>query len=161
MSDLVVIGFDNEHKAFEMRAELAKLQKEYLIEMEDVVVVTKNDKGKVKLHQAVNLTAAGAMGGTFWGMLIGMIFLNPIAGAAIGAGAGALSGKLRDIGISDKFMKELGETFQPETSALFVLVRKVTPDKVLEELKGFKGKILKTSLTKDKEEHLREVLEQS
>ena len=161
MSDLVVIGFDNEHKAFEMRAELAKLQKEYLIEMEDVVVVTKNDKGKVKLHQAVNLTAAGAMGGTFWGMLIGMIFLNPIAGAAIGAGAGALSGKLRDIGISDKFMKELGETFQPETSALFVLVRKVTPDKVLEELKGFKGKVLKTSLTKDKEEQLREVLEQT
>ena len=58
-----------------MRAELVKLQKEYLIEMEDVVVVT-NDKGKVKLHQAVNLTAAGAVGGTFWGMLIGMIFLT-------------------------------------------------------------------------------------
>lgn len=161
MSNLVVIGFDDEHTAFEMRAALAKLQKEYLIEMEDVVVVTKNDKGKVKLHQAVNLTAAGAMGGTFWGMLIGMIFLNPIAGAAIGAGAGALSGKLRDIGISDKFMKELGETFQPETSALFVLVRKATPDRVLEGLKGFKGKVLKTSLTKDKEEELREVLEQS
>jgi uncharacterized membrane protein len=96
-----------------MRAALAKLQKEYLIEMEDVVVVTKDDKGKVKLHQAVNLTAAGAMGGTFWGMLIGMIFLNPLVGAAIGAGAGALSGKLRDIGISDNFMKELAETFQP------------------------------------------------
>jgi uncharacterized membrane protein len=161
MSDLVVIGFDDENKAFEMRAALAKLQKEYLIEMEDVVVVTKNDKGKVKLHQAVNLTAAGAVGGTFWGMLIGMIFLNPLVGAAVGAGAGALSGKLRDIGISDNFMKELGETLRNNTSALFVLVRKVTPDKVLEELKGFKGKVLKTSLTKDKEEELREVLEQS
>jgi len=161
MSDLVVIGFDDEHEAFEMRAKLAKLQKEYLIEMEDVVVVTKDDKGKVKLHQAVNLTAAGAMGGTFWGMLIGMIFLNPLLGAAIGAGAGALSGKLRDIGIGDDFMKKLGETFQPGTSALFVLVRKATPDKVLEELKGFKGKVLKTSLTKDKEDELREVLEKS
>ena len=161
MSDLAVIGFDNEHTAFEMRAELAKLQKEYLIDMDDVVVVTKNDKGKVKLHQAVNLTSAGAMGGTFWGMLIGMIFLNPLLGAAVGAGAGALSGKLSDIGISDKFMKELGETFQPRTSALCVLVRKATPDKVLEGLKGFKGKVLKTSLTKDKEDELREVLEQS
>ena len=161
MSDLVVIGFDDEHKAFEMRAALAKLQKEYLTEMEDVVVVTKDDKGKVKLHQAVNLTAAGAVGGGFWGMLIGMIFLNPLLGAAVGAGAGALSGKLRDIGISDNFMKELGETLKNDTSALFVLVRKVTPDKVLEELKGFKGKVLKTSLTKDKEEELREVLEQS
>jgi uncharacterized membrane protein len=159
MSDLVVIGFDDEHKGFEMRAKLAKLQKEYLIEMEDVVVVTKDDKGKVKLHHAVNLTAAGAVGGTFWGMLIGMIFLNPLLGAAVGAGAGALSGKLRDIGISDDFMKELGKTFQPGTSALFVLVRKVTPDKVLEELKDFKGKVLKTSLTADREEELRKVLE--
>ena len=161
MSDLVAIGFDDEHKAFEMRATLAKLQKEYLIEMEDVVVVTKNDKGKVKLHQAVNLTAAGAVGGTFWGMLIGMIFLNPLVGAAVGAGAGALSGKLRDIGISDNFMKELAEALRNDTSALFVLVRKVTPDKVLEGLKGFKGKILKTSLTADREEELREVLEKA
>jgi uncharacterized membrane protein len=160
MSNLVVVGFEDEHTAFAMRAELAKLQKEYLIEMEDVVVVTKNEKGKVKLHQAVNLTAVGAVGGTFWGMLIGLIFLNPLLGAAVGAGAGAISGKLSDIGISDKFMKELAETFTPGSSALFVLVRKATPDKVLDQLKGFKGKILKTSLTADKEEALREVLEQ-
>ena len=158
MSDLVVIGFDDEHAAFEMRAALAKLQKEYLISMEDVVVVTKDEKGKVKLHQAVNLTAAGAMGGTFWGMLIGLIFLNPLLGAAVGAGAGAISGKLSDIGIDDKFMKELGETITAGSSALFVLVRKATPDKVLAELKGFRGKVLKTSLTEDKEEKLREVL---
>jgi uncharacterized membrane protein len=159
MSDLVVIGFGEENKAFEMRAELAKLQKEYLIEMEDVVVVTKNDKGKIKLHQATNITSAGAVSGGFWGMLIGMIFLNPLAGAALGAGAGALSGKFADIGISDNFIKELGETFTPESSALFVLVRKVTPDKVLEALKGFGGTVLKTSLTADKEDALREVLE--
>jgi len=161
MSDLVVIGFDNEHTAFEMRAALAKLQKEYLIDMADVVVVTKDDEGKVKLHQAVNLTAAGAVGGTFWGMLIGLIFLNPLLGAAIGAGAGAISGKLSDIGVNDKFMKELAETFKPGSSALFVLVRKATPDKVLEQLKGFKGKVLKTSLTADQEEELRKVLEQA
>ena len=85
MSDLVVIGFEDEHKALEMRAALAKLQKEYLIDVENVVVViTKDDKGK--LHQVVNLTAAGAVGGTFWGVLIGMIFLNPLLGAAVGAG---------------------------------------------------------------------------
>ena len=115
MSDLVVIAFDDESTAFAMRAELAKMQKEYLIKMDDVVVVTKNDKGKPKLHQAVNLTAAGAVGGSFWGMLIGMIFLNPLLGAAVGAGAGALSGKLSDIGIDDKFMKELGATLKPES----------------------------------------------
>ena len=160
MSNLVVIGFDEEHKAFEMRAKLVELQKEYLIEMEDVVVVTKDDAGKVKLHQAINLTAAGAVGGSFWGLLFGMIFLNPLLGAAIGAGAGALSGKMRDIGINDNFMKELSETFKPGTSALFVLVRKATPDKVLEALKGFGGNVIKTSLTADKEEDLRKILEQ-
>jgi len=159
MSDLVVIGFDDDTTAFEMRAELAKMQKEYLINMEDVVVATKDEKGKVKLHQAMNLTAAGAVGGGFWGMLISMIFLNPLLGMAVGAGAGALSGKFSDIGISDEFMKELGETFQPNTSALFVLVRKATPDKVLERLGQFKGKVLKTSLTADEEDELRAVLE--
>ena len=160
MSNLVVIGFDDETTAFEMRAELAKMQKEYLIEMEDVVVVTKDENDKVQLHQAMNLTAAGAVGGSFWGLLIGMIFLNPLVGAAVGAGAGAISGKLSDIGVDDKFMKDLGESFKPGTSALFVLVRKATPDKVLDGLKGFKGRILQTSLTKDKEEELRKVLEQ-
>lgn len=159
MSNLVVIGFDSEDKAFELRAELIKLQKEYLIEMEDAVVVTKDDNGKVKLHQASNITAAGALSGSFWGMLIGMLFFNPLAGAAIGAGAGALSGKLIDIGINDDFMKELAETFTPGTSGLFVLVRKSTPDKVLEALKGFGGKVLKTSLTADKEEALQKALE--
>jgi len=159
MSNLVVLGFDDETTAFEMRAELAKMQKDYLIEMEDVVVVTKDDKDKVKLHQAMNLTASGAVGGSFWGLLIGTLFLNPLAGAAIGAGAGALSGKLADLGINDKFMKDLGETLKPGTSALFVLVRKSTPDKVLEGIKSFKGTVIQTSLTKDKEDELRKVLE--
>ncbi len=161
MSNLVVIGFDNEHRAFEMRAELVKLQKEYLLEMEDVVVVTKDEKNNVKLHQAVNLTAAGAAGGAFWGTLIGLIFLNPLLGAAVGAGAGAISGKLSDVGINDQFMKELGETMTPGSSAVFVLVRKATPDKVLEDLKGFGGKVLKTSLTAVEEEELQKALQQS
>ena len=161
MSDLVVIGFDDAHTAFEMRAALVKMQAEYLIEMEDVVVVSKNEKGKVKLHQAVNLTAAGAFRGSFWGMFIGLLFLNPLAGAAVGAGAGALSGKLSDFGINDQFMKQLGETFKDGTSALFILVRKVTPDKVLDGLKQFKGTVIQTSLTKDKEDDLRKVLEEA
>ena len=158
-SNLVVIGFDDESTAFEMRAALSRLQRQYLIDMEDVVVVTRDDQGEVKLHQAQNLTAAGALGGSFWGMLIGMFFFSPLLGAAVGAGAGAISGKLTDIGISNDFMKDLGETISPGTSALFVLVRKATPDKVLEELKQFKGKVLQTSLTTDKEEQLREVME--
>lgn len=140
MSELVVIGFEDENTAFEMRADLAKLQKEYVIEMEDVVVVTKDENGKVNLQQAQNLAAAGAVGGSFWGLLIGMIFLNPLIGAVAGAGAGSLSGKFSDIGVNDDFMRDLSATFMPGTSALFVLVRKSTPDKVLAALKTTKEK---------------------
>ena len=161
MSDLVVIEFGDEETAFEMRAALAKMQKEYLIQMKDIVVVTKNEKGKIRLHQAVNLTAAGAVGGTFWGMLIGLIFFNPLLGAAIGAGAGALSGRLRDIGINNNFMKEVAGNLTEGTSALFILIHKVTSDKVLDRLKqeGFKGKVFQTSLTVDAEHELRKVME--
>jgi uncharacterized membrane protein len=161
MSDLIVIAFKDEQTAFALRAELAKMQKEYLIDMEDVVVVTKDDKGKVKLHQAMSLTAMGAVSGGFWGMLIGLIFLNPLIGVAVGAGAGAVSGALTDIGVEDKMMKELATSFKPGCSAVFVLVRKATGDKVLAGLKEFtgKGKVLQTSLTKDKEEELRAVIE--
>lgn len=163
MSNLIVISFPEEQLAFQMRAELAKLQKEYLIDMEDVVVVTKDDAGKVKLHQAVSLTAMGAMGGGFWGMLIGLLFLNPLLGAAVGAGAGALSGKLTDIGVNDDFMRQLAASFQPGCSAIFILVRKATTDKVLDALQPFhgKGKVLQTSLTKDDEAELRKVIEGS
>jgi uncharacterized membrane protein len=161
MSNLIVVGFHNEADAFAMRGALAKLQAQYLIEMEDAVVVTRDPKGKVQLHQAVNLTATGAVSGAFWGTLIGMLFLNPLLGAAAGAGSGALSGKFADIGINDQFMKDLGATITPGSSALFVLVRKSTPDKVLEGLKAFvgKGRVLQTSLTKDKEEELRKFIE--
>ena len=158
MSTLVVIGYDDEFKAEEVRLKLRKLQKDYLIDLEDAVVAVKNDKGKVKLHQAVNLTAAGAIGGGFWGSLIGLIFLNPLLGAAVGATAGAVSGALTDVGINDKFMKELADAMNPGSSALFVLVRKATPDKVLEEVKGTGGKILRTSLSHDDEAKLEAAL---
>ena len=158
MSNLVVIGYDDQFKAEEVRLMLLKMQKEYLIDMEDAVVAVKDDKGKLKLHQAVNLTAAGAATGGFWGALIGLIFLNPLLGLAVGATAGAVSGALTDVGIDDKFMKDLAETMHPGSSVLFILVRKATPDKVLEELKGTGGKVLKTSLSHDDEAKLQEAL---
>src|SRR5690349_10006860 len=161
MSTLVAVVFDDEATAFEMRAALAKMQQQHLIELEDSVVVTRNQNGHVKLDQAVNLTATGAVGGGFWGMLIGMLFLNPLIGAAVGAAGGALAGKLSDIGINDKMMKDLAESFRPGSSALFVLVRKATADKVLEGLRPFagKGKVFQTSLSKDDEAALRKALE--
>jgi uncharacterized membrane protein len=161
MSDLIVVGFEDEATAFELRTALVALQKEYLLEMEDAVVVTKGTDGKVVLHQSVNLTAAGALGGGMWGALIGLLFLNPLLGAAAGAGAGALSGKLTDIGINDQFMKDIGGTLKEGGAAVCVLVRKMTGDKVLDRLGEFraKGTVMQTSLTREQEERLKAALE--
>jgi uncharacterized membrane protein len=161
MSDLIAIAFNDESTAFDLRGELVRMQKDYLLEMEDVVVVTRDADGAVKLHQPVSLTAVGAAGGGFWGALIGFLFLNPLLGAALGAGAGALSGALSDIGINDTFMKEVGQTLPPGSSAVFILSRKMTADKVLARLEGFraKGRVLQTSLSEADEAKLRAVLE--
>jgi uncharacterized membrane protein len=161
MSTLVAVVFNDQTTAFEMRTALLRMQKEHLIEMEDSVVVTRNEKGKTKLDQMTSLTSAGAIGGGFWGMLIGLVILNPLLGAALGATAGAVSGKFADIGLSNQMMKDVAASFKPGSSALFVLVRRATPDKVLEGLKEFagRGKVFQTSLNKDDEGALREVLE--
>ena len=158
MSTLVVIEYDDPFKAEEIRLALMKMRKDYLIDLEDAVVAVKDQKGKVRLHQAVNVTAAGAMSGGFWGALIGLIFLNPLLGLALGATAGAVGGALTDVGINDKFMKDLAATMKPGSSTLFVLVRKVTPDKVLDELKGTGGTVLKTSLSHEDEAKLQAAL---
>jgi uncharacterized membrane protein len=160
MSTLIVVGYQDIYKAEEVRLQLWKMQRDYLLDLEDAVVVVKNDEGKVKLHQAVNLTSAGAASGGFWGALIGLMFLNPLLGLAVGASAGAVSGVLTDVGIDDNFMKQLGATMTPGSSSLFVLLRSpiAAPDKVLAELKGTGGTILKTSLSHEDEAKLQAAL---
>ena len=145
-------------KAEEVRLKLQKMQRDYLVDLADAVVAIKDEKGKVKLDQIHNLTASGAVSGGFWGTLIGLIFLNPLLGMAAGATAGAISGALTDVGINNQFMKNVGSGFNNGTSALFVLCRKATPDKVLAELEGTGGKILQTSLTHEQEAKLQAAL---
>jgi uncharacterized membrane protein len=166
MSDLVCIAFQGRHTADEVLDELRSMQKAHLVDLEDACVVTRDPEGKLHLKQAVNLVSTGALsGGTWgalWGTLVGMLFLNPLAGlvlgAAAGAGAGALSGALVDYGIDDNFIKSLGEKICPDSSALFVLLRKVTLDKVMPELSKHEGTVIKTSLSNQQEEELRQAL---
>ena len=134
MSELLVFAFDTETGAGEMRDALGRLQKEHLITLEDAAVVVRKQDGKAKVKQAVSLVGAGAWGGAFWGMLIGLLFFAPWLGLAIGAVTGALAGKFTDVGVDDKFMKELATHINKGNSMLFVLVRKATPDKVLSQL---------------------------
>lgn len=158
MNDLLVIAFSSEEKAEQVRQKLFTMQSEYLIELGDAVVAVKNAEGEIKLNQLFNTTAVGGVSGAFWGALIGMIFLMPLAGAAIGAASGAVSGALTDFGINDKFMKDVAEAVPPGGAALFVLVRKMTTDKVLEGLKGAGGAVLRTSFDKSKDEAIRAAL---
>src|SRR5271165_5986363 len=158
MSDLLVIEFPTEAEADEVRQRLLGMQKEYLIELGDAVVAVKRPDGSVKLNQLMQPVKAGAMSGMVWGTLIGLLFLNPLAGAAVGAGAGALSGRLTDIGINDNFMKEVAATLQSGKAALFLLIRKMTADKVMAELQGVGGKVLRSSFDETKEDALQAAL---
>jgi len=159
MSELIAIAYDDKFKAEEVRLSLLKMQRDYLVDLEDAVVAVKDEEGKVKLHQIHHLVGAGAMGGGFWGLLIGLLFFSPLLGTAVGAATGAILGALSDVGIDDDFMKQLGDTLTPGSSALFVLVRKVTPDKVVDEVKQYGGTVLQTSLTKEDEAALQSALD--
>lgn len=161
MSKLVVIGFDEIGKADEVLNKLAELQKEHLIDLEDAAVVTRDESGKCRVKQAVNLTAGGAASGGFWGLLIGMLFMHPLLGLLAGAASGAVSASLIDFGINDDFIKQLGQKLGNGTSALFILVRRATPDKVIAEFEGVSGEVLHTSLPFDEESALREALEKA
>jgi uncharacterized membrane protein len=161
MGHLVAIAYDDEHKADEVRLTLLKLQHEYLIDLEDAVVVVKKPDGKVKLNQAINLPAIGAFQGTFFGALIGLLFLSPLLGAALGAATGAVTGALADVGINDDFIKEVSANLKPGSSALFVFVKSATEDKVAEKLQGTGGKLIRTSLTHEDEAKLQAVLDKA
>ena len=143
MRNLIVVVYDTEFKAEEVRLDFIKMQKSYLVSLEDAVIAEKKPNGKIKLHQMYNLTASGAVGGGFWGTLIGLIFMNPLLGLVVGAGAGAVAGALSDVGINDNFMKQLAEKLTPGTSALFVLVDSTLTDKVLDELRGPGGAVVR------------------
>lgn len=169
MSELVVVAFDNANDADRMLNELRRLQTEYLVDLEDAVVAVRPPQGKVELKQSISLTGAGALSGglsgALFGSLIGLLFLNPLAGlavgAVVGAGTGALSGSLADYGINDDFIRATAQQLKPDTSALFVLVRKAQPEKVLKELSRFKGTILRTSLSPEQEARLQRALSEA
>src|SRR5690348_15658655 len=168
MSELIVVGFENPEEADRVLLKLKKLKSEHLIDLEDAVVVIRDDHGFVHLKQSINPTTEGAttgflsVSGGLWGALVGLLFMHPFAGfvvgSALGVGAGALSGSLSDYGINDDFIKSLGNTIPANSSALFILVRKAQPERVLAELTGVTGKVLKTSLSPDQEKKLQEAL---
>jgi uncharacterized membrane protein len=158
MSDLIAIAYPDRHTAEAVRETLTDLMAQRTIELDDAVVVTRDEEGKVKLHQALRPAARGAAGGILWGGVIGLLFLAPVIGMAIGAAAGGAAGALTDVGIDDSFLKKLGASLTPGGAALILLVRKATPDKVLPHVQRYGGEVIQTSLDDETEARLREAL---
>lgn len=160
MKRLIALSVPTADQASALRAQLLALQSEELVQVIDAVVVERTDNGKVRLDQLVDLTARGTLSGAFWGTLIGLIFASPVFGLAAGMAVGAAGGALSDIGIEDGFMKRLGESLEPGTAALFVMVNHLAEDKVLSRLEGLdQATLLTTNLDVDDEAELRRKIE--
>jgi uncharacterized membrane protein len=158
MSTLVAIAYPDAATAENVRGELVAMAKEHLVTLEDAVVIEHQADGKIKLRQAMSLTGAGALGGAAWGGLIGLLFLAPLFGMAIGAASGAVAGKVSDTGVNDDFMKQLGAKLPAGGAALVFLGRAGAPEKVLERIKPYGGEVIQSSLDTEQEERLRSAL---
>lgn len=161
MSELIVIGYDSAAQAQAAREDLQTLSKEYLLQLGDAVIATRDDAGRVKLDQMVSLWTVGAAGGSFWGLLAGVLFFNPLLGLVTGAAAGAVAGALGDFGIDDNFMRQVAQVLQPGQAALFVMADKVTTERVLERLASHGGRVLRTNLDRSQEGKLREAFHEA
>ena len=156
MSELIVLAFDNEEGALQVRDKLLEIQKRRMLQLADAAVVVRKEDGKVKVKQLRNLVGSGAFGGAFWGLLVGLLFAIPGLGLAAGAAVGAIIGSLTDYGVDDKFIKEVGSTVQPGHSALFLLVHQANLEQWLGELAVFGPTVLQTTLSPEDEAKLRE-----
>jgi uncharacterized membrane protein len=158
MSDLIAIGYPDEATAEAAADEARRLAKDLIIEPDAIAVIERDKEGKFHVHTQHHLVGAGASWGMFWGLLFGLLFFVPVAGIAIGAGLGALMGKVSKSGIDAQFQEQVRGLLTPGTSALFLMVEKVTPDKAVEAMSKFGGTVLKTSLSKEGEQDLQDAL---
>jgi uncharacterized membrane protein len=158
MSELIVVAYPDRHRADEVLLALRKSEKAHLVDLEDAAIVSKSESGRVSLRQTHHLSASGALGGGFWGLLIGSLFMAPVIGAAVGAATGALAGALADVGIDDTFMRQLGAQLEPDSSALFLLIIRAAPDQIVTDLAPFGGTLLRTTLAHADEQRLRDAL---
>jgi uncharacterized membrane protein len=154
MTHLVVLGLDNREDAEKVMDLAGDLARQELLQLQDAAYAYRTDKGKVRIQQSMSTTGAGAAGGALWGTLIGLIFLNPLAGLAVGAATGAVAGKLTDVGINDDVIKEIGAQLEQGKSAVFLLARSATVDRVIEALKPFNPQVIQTNLSREREDEL-------
>ena len=158
MSELIVLGFKDRATADNVVPELQTLQSEGLLQLSDWARAIRNQDGKIDMRQGTSTTGIGAAGGALWGMLVGLLFLMPLAGLALGAASGAVMGKLTDVGIDDKFIKDVSKQITRHLG-LSLYVEQATTDRVVERLKQYRPAIIRTSLSRTAEEQLRAAMQ--
>lgn len=158
MAELIAIGYPDEATAEAAADEARRLSKDLIIESDAIAVIRRDAEGKYHVHTSHNPVGAGASWGMFWGLLFGILFFVPVFGIAIGAGLGALMGKITKAGIDKEFQDQVRDMVKPGTSALFLMIEKVTPDKAVEAMSKYGGTVLKTSLSKENEAALQDAL---
>lgn len=161
MAKLIVFTYDSADKAVTVLQKVADLSKEHLVEIQDAAVVVKNENGKVRVQQTMEalVKSSNVASGGFWGLLIGLIFGGPLFMALLGMGLSGLFGRKIDLGVDNKFIKQVGNDLQPGDSALFLLTGEIAIDKVADALREYGGTLYHTSLSKDAEENLAKALE--
>ena len=158
MADLIAIGYPDETTADAAADEARRLAQDLIIQPDAIAVIVRDKEGKFHTHTSHHLVGGGATWGMFWGLLFGLLFFVPVIGMAVGAGLGALMGKFTKNAISKEFQEQVRDLVQPGTSALFLIVEAVTPDKAVDALGKYGGTVLKSSLSKDAEEQLQDAL---
>jgi uncharacterized membrane protein len=158
MATLVAIGYPDEETASAAADEVQRLAKDLVIEPDAVAVITRDADGKFHTHTNHHPVGGGATWGMFWGLLFGMLLFVPVLGVAVGAGLGALFGKIEKTGVDKEFQSQVRDMLQPGTSALFLIVEHVTPDKAVDGLRRFGGTVLKSSMSRESEKELQDAL---
>jgi len=156
MTDMLVLAFDSVDGAHEARDELVDLNNQYLLKLDQAVEVVRPQDGQVKVKEEHSLAGAGAIGGAFWGLLVGLVFFVPAVGMAVGAASGAIAGHFTKYGITQEYMSQINEAIKPGQSALFILADDVRADRVVPMLASLHPRIIRTSLTLEQEKALRE-----
>ena len=154
MSELIIIGYPDETTAGKVLDQIQEAEREFLVDLDDAAVVVRNQRGKLKISTTDHLVAGATLGGMFWGLLIGLLLFVPGAGLALGAIVGVAAGGLARLGVKDDFKQQVADLVKPGTSAILAVIRKMTPDKVIEEIRPYGGAILRTSLSHDEEAKL-------
>jgi uncharacterized membrane protein len=158
MAELIAIGYPDETTAALAEQEAERLSRELIIQADQLAVIVRDQEGKYHVTTNHHEVGTGATWGMLWGFLFGILFFVPVFGMAVGAGLGALMGKVAKSSVDQEFERQVRDLVQPGTSALFMVIDKVTPDKAVEALRKYGGTVLKSSLTKEAEEELQKAL---